>query len=639
MKKIYSLLFVLLAAVTGYAQTVNTADITPETIDGGITWTVGDVTFKALKVGNGTAPTRNGKALDIRLYANNTLEVTSADKNLTKLVFTISSQGLKRLTAITSSTGAIATQAAGDTEVTWTGNASSVTLTVGAKADFGTDGSGSAGQFDFSAITIETGEGTGGETPDPNPGEDPDPAVKEYTLPYTNALTSDNGDFTIVNTLMDESLTYIWTFHSTYGAKASSYKGGAYASEASLVSPLFNLEGLTAATLSFEHAVNFFTGDVPSQVKLLVNVEGSETYDEITIPNWGTNTDYTYVNSGDIDLSAYVGKKIHVIFKYTSTAESAGTWEIKNFSFTATEASSVTPPTITPTGSSYTGSVTVTITPANDDDAIYYTIDGTTPVPGEGTTKPYTAPFELTESATVKAVAEGTDGSLSDIVEKSYTVIQPATVPDGYTYTFNFNAEEREYSTTPAEAGWSYQLSEGTTEEKNAANDLGNVTGLEKDGIVITLPEKAADEDAPSIHARLWKATSNFTLRFYKGQKISFAAPAGKHIAGIVFYGIGSSNIALQDEAETALVVEKAETSGYRAVYAPEVAAETLAFTATATNQLTAIDVILDGEVTGIANAAVLPAAKQAIYDLSGRRVQQAKSGLYIVGGQKVLVK
>lgn len=552
MKKIYSLLFVLLAAVTGYAQTVNTADITPETIDGGITWTVGDVTFKVLKVGNGTAPTRNGKALDIRLYANNTLEVTSADKNLTKLVFTLSSQGLKRLTAITASTGAIATQAAGDTEVTWTGNASSVTLTVGAKADFGTDGSGSAGQFDFSAITIETGEGTGGETPDPNPGEDPDPAVKEYTLPYTNALTSDNGDFTIENTLMDESLTYIWTFHSTYGAKASSYKGGAYASEASLVSPLFNLEGLTAATLSFEHAVNFFTGDVPSQVKLLVNVEGSETYDEITIPNWGTNTDYTYVNSGDIDLSAYVGKKIHVIFKYTSTAESAGTWEIKNFSFTATEASSV---------------------------------------------------------------------------------------PDGYTYTFNFNAEEREYSTTPAEAGWSYQLSEGTTEEKNAANDLGNVTGLEKDGIVITLPEKAADEDAPSIHARLWKATSNFTLRFYKGQKISFAAPAGKHIAGIVFYGIGSSNIALQDEAETALVVEKAETSGYRAVYAPEVAAETLAFTATATNQLTAIDVILDGEVTGIANAAVLPAAKQAIYDLSGRRVQQAKSGLYIVGGQKVLVK
>jgi len=37
------------------------------------------------------------------------------------------------------------------------------------------------------------------------------------------------------------------------------------------------------------------------------------------------------VASGDIDLSAYAGKKFQVAFHYTSTTESAGTWEVKNF--------------------------------------------------------------------------------------------------------------------------------------------------------------------------------------------------------------------------------------------------------------------------------------------------------------------
>lgn len=37
-----------------------------------------------------------------------------------------------------------------------------------------------------------------------------------------------------------------------------------------------------------------------------------------------------------INLSGFDGKKIQVGFKYTSTADAAGTWEVKNFSVTAT---------------------------------------------------------------------------------------------------------------------------------------------------------------------------------------------------------------------------------------------------------------------------------------------------------------
>jgi len=566
---------------------------------------LGDCTFTnegiSLQLVKGTASnpariwTTTKGTPELRSYKGSTITISAAEA-----ITGIALAGNK-ISALSATEGTFASG-------TWTGNATSVTFNV-------------TNTLNITSITVTTG----GDTPDPTP------AVKEYTLPYTNALTEDNGDFTIDNKQIAEGLNYVWSFDSRYGAKASGYYQKAYDTEAWLVSPVFNLEGLTSATLSFQHAVNKFTGEIPAQAKLLVNEVGTEKYDDIAIPNWGTNADWNFVAGGDIDLSSYAGKKIHVIFKYTSTAEAAGTWEIKDFSLTATKASAVVAPSITPTGSIYTGSVTVTITPAAEDDALYYTLDGTDPVPGQGTTQAYTAPFELTQSATVKAIAENAEGSLSAITEKSYTIIQPTPVPAGHPYTFDFNNETRSYTTTPAEAGWS----------TNAENEgeLGNVTGLTLNGIAITLPEKAEEETAPSIHARLWKATSNFTLRFYNGQKMNIAAPEGKKIAGIVFYGLGSDKIALQAAgSEAALTVEKAET-GYKAVFAPKAAAATADFTATATNQLTAIDVILDSEITGIHKATLQSAGNAAVYDLSGRRVQQAKNGLYIVNGQKVLVK
>ena len=43
-----------------------------------------------------------------------------------------------------------------------------------------------------------------------------------------------------------------------------------------------------------------------------------------------TNSDYTFVTSGKIDLSAYVGGMMQFAFRYTSSTDAAGTWEIKN---------------------------------------------------------------------------------------------------------------------------------------------------------------------------------------------------------------------------------------------------------------------------------------------------------------------
>jgi len=88
---------------------------------------------------------------DARVYADGTV-VVECESPIYELVFFISEQGQKRLAPITASVGTIATQASGDKTVTWTGEAKSVTFTVGAKANYGSDGSSKAGQLDFDSI-------------------------------------------------------------------------------------------------------------------------------------------------------------------------------------------------------------------------------------------------------------------------------------------------------------------------------------------------------------------------------------------------------------------------------------------------------------------------------------------------------
>lgn len=117
--------------------------------------TFGAFTFTA--GGSGTAAAYNPTGKDARYYASNTLTI-SAETEMTKIVFNISAQGKKRLATITASTGTIATQKSGDTQVTWTGSATSVTFTVGAKADYGTE-SDKAGQLDFTSVDITAGGG------------------------------------------------------------------------------------------------------------------------------------------------------------------------------------------------------------------------------------------------------------------------------------------------------------------------------------------------------------------------------------------------------------------------------------------------------------------------------------------------
>ena len=152
------------------------------------------------------------------------------------------------------------------------------------------------------------------------------------TFPFSETFANTFGKFLVEDKSLAEGLSFVWAKNSGY-VKASGFaNSAAHAAESWLVSPLFDLTNASAPNMMFEHAINKFASvDAAKQdasVWVREGDEGEWTKLEIEYPE---ELSWTFVSSGSIDLSAYVGKTIQIGFKYLSTNESAGTWEIKNF--------------------------------------------------------------------------------------------------------------------------------------------------------------------------------------------------------------------------------------------------------------------------------------------------------------------
>ena len=299
-----------------------------------ISYTSGNYTISASKVqGCQTNPTVNTKANDFRCYANGITMVGNSTENIKKIVFHLSTQGIARWTDLTPSEGAVTN----DTDnglIVWEGDAQYVQFTVGAKAVYGPDVT-QAGQFCFSSVTAYTaadlesggGESGGGES---GGGETPD---EDITL-YSETFGTNQGAFTIENKVLPEGTTYVWAFASGYGMKATAYINKTNcASESWLVSPKFDCTKATALTLSFSEAANFFTSaeNVSAYTSVKVKEVGTDTWTDLTLSARASGKAWTFTDGITADLSAYVGKKMQIAFVYTSSAELAGTWEVKNF--------------------------------------------------------------------------------------------------------------------------------------------------------------------------------------------------------------------------------------------------------------------------------------------------------------------
>lgn len=160
------------------------------------------------------------------------------------------------------------------------------------------------------------------------------PVFTEVTLPYSETFKDDQGSFVIEDVNLSD-LTYVWK-HDNYGyMKASAYAGQNKASESWLISPTIDMTNIKEATLTFDQCINKFFGTVGDEATLWVKEDGGNWNQiVITYPELPAEGNWAEFETQTVDLTSYAGKKIKIGFKYTSTEQAAGTWEIKNVSVT-----------------------------------------------------------------------------------------------------------------------------------------------------------------------------------------------------------------------------------------------------------------------------------------------------------------
>lgn len=118
-------------------------------------------TFSADKNKGNNPPTQNGTTKDIRLYAKNSLTVSTSSEKMCTIVFHISKKGLEQWAEFTPNNGSV-TVSKTDKTATWENaeGATSVTFTVGANCKYGTAATTKPGQFCFDSVDITTLGGT-----------------------------------------------------------------------------------------------------------------------------------------------------------------------------------------------------------------------------------------------------------------------------------------------------------------------------------------------------------------------------------------------------------------------------------------------------------------------------------------------
>lgn len=154
------------------------------------------------------------------------------------------------------------------------------------------------------------------------------------TMSYSETFYSSLGEFNSINV----SGTNDWYCDANYHyAKMNGTASDN--NEDWLVSPAFNLSKHQAATLTFEHTANKGTAANKTTMQTLWlsnDYEGgapaSATWTQVTIPNYPTGTNWTFVKSGNINIpKEFLTKNMHFAFKYVAATAAEGSyWEIKN---------------------------------------------------------------------------------------------------------------------------------------------------------------------------------------------------------------------------------------------------------------------------------------------------------------------
>lgn len=206
--------------------------------------------------------------------------------------------------------------------------------------------------------------------------------VVDPTIVYASPL---GEDFTFENV---EGENYPWTHDARYGLKGSAYVSGAtVACEGIAISPVIDLADHEDATLNFLQAFNQYkvdgqlidVADFEGYAYLLVREVAEDGASDWTVVENGITApamfSWTYYPNEEVTLADTHGKKIQFGFKYVSTEDCAGTWEIKDIKVTAQTCTGVaniaTDDTATPVYYNLQG-----VRVANPDHGLYIEVKG-----------------------------------------------------------------------------------------------------------------------------------------------------------------------------------------------------------------------------------------------------------------------
>ena len=191
--------------------------------------------------------------------------------------------------------------------------------------------------------------------PYPNSGSNIDyktngtyPTVTVFVEPFTELLNEDFegdglGSFFAYDVTGDQAWTQATYSQNSY-AYMNGYDGGAHENEDWLISSDAMDGNYQFIYLSFRTAMKF-TGDA---LRVMVSSE----YDGSSDPNqffWNDITDqfsystgnYTWAESGEVNISSSVGSLFYLAFVYTSSDEGAAAWEVDDILLVATNANAI----------------------------------------------------------------------------------------------------------------------------------------------------------------------------------------------------------------------------------------------------------------------------------------------------------
>jgi len=101
-----------------------------------------------------------------------------------------------------------------------------------------------------------------------------------------------------------------------------------------LITPVMNLSAATTPVLTFKNAYNF-AGDA-LEMYVSTDYTGGDpgtmgTWTDLTSSVTWSGGSFSWVGSGDVDLTTYISATTYIAFKYTGTATDGSTWEIDDF--------------------------------------------------------------------------------------------------------------------------------------------------------------------------------------------------------------------------------------------------------------------------------------------------------------------